>query len=61
MKAIREVIDNFSGGLNTLFSARDLINSQFQELKNFVIRVKGKITKVVSDRQEGSILSGIVQ
>ena len=59
MKAIREVIDNFSGGLNTLFSARDLINSQFQELKNFVIRVKGKITKVVSDRQEGSILSGI--
>ena len=49
MKPIREVIDNFSGGLNTLFSARDLINSQFQELKNFVIRVKGKITKSLAD------------
>lgn len=49
MKPIREIIDNFSGGLNTLYSARDLVNSQFQELKNWIIRLKGQVKKVLLD------------
>ena len=49
MKPIREIIDNFSGGLNTLFSARDLVNNQFQELRNWIIRLKGQIKKAVLD------------
>ena len=49
MKPIREVIDNFSDGLNTLVSARDLLNSQFQELKLWVIRLKGQLTKQKGD------------